>query len=755
MLRHGQRSPFQTRRSSAPSLVFWRFTALCALSCLCTAPATAQQNDEEEDRPRVHDVTFRGVESVEHFSLKEAIYTQATRCRGILVQPLCWISNSPLWKERHDLNRLELSRDELRIRVFYFRRGWRDAQVRAEVRPRNAGVEVVFHVDEGEPTRVAAVDVRQETTVLEPGEIRGARLPREGDPLDLLRLDSAVTRLREALLDRAYLDAEVRDTVRVDAEARIASIDVALEPGRRATVGEIDIDGAEEVEERVIRVRLDLREGSLLRARDVRTSQRNLFESNLFRLVRVIVPEQADTAKRVEVQVDEAHLRELRLAGGFNTVDFAQLETRFTHYNFMGGGRLLTLHGTLGNLLAHQLNGQGIFTDVTTPAFLDVDRDRFLAPTWQASATFSQRAFRSDPRNTLSSSLFTHRRTVPGVAIDRGYGASLTFTRQVAWRTPASASYQFEITSVEAGDVYYCIHFGVCDPLLISSLRDGQRLSPVTLTLNSDRADDPISPTEGLRARISAEHASAATASDFRYHRVSAEYAHYLRVGRGGVIAGRVGGGWVRALESTGEAIGIGAGAVLHPRKRFYSGGSRSVRGYGENQLGPRILTIPADVLTDPELEGHCTDETIADRTCDPSAVPSDAFQPRPLGGNLMIEGNLELRRPLFGELVGAVFVDAGWVGGEASLIETASRGAITPGFGIRYQSPVGPIRVDLGVRPSLTEELRVATEFVENGESRIVILREPKRFSPVEDAGGIRQVLNRLMLHLSIGQAF
>ena len=83
--------------------------------------------------------------------------------------------------------------------------------------------------------------------------------------------------------------------------------------------------------------------------------------------------------------------------------------------------------------------------------------------------------------------------------------------------------------------------------------------------------------------------------SDYRYNRVSGEYRRYKAFGRHAVLAWRMRGGWVKALESASEALTgkvSATNSILHPRKRFYAGGAQSVRGYGENQLGPRVLTI-------------------------------------------------------------------------------------------------------------------------------------------------------------------
>jgi outer membrane protein assembly factor BamA len=364
------------------------------------------------------------------------------------------------------------------------------------------------------------------------------------------------------------------------------------------------------------------------------------------------------------------------------------------------------------------------------------------------------------------------------VAIDRGYGGNITFTRTVGTRAPASLNYRFEVTRVEAGDAYFCVNFGVCDTTTIGNLRQHQRLSPALLTLQVDRTDVPLSPTRGYTARADIEHASTATVSDYAYNRLYGEGAVYTRfLGRRNVLASHLRIGFVRPRAGrTGDG-------VLHPRKRFYAGGSQSVRGYGENQLGPRILTIPHGYLINALTTAGtpCDASSEAIRFCDPNtvrdsvsstpgamppAVGDDKFTPRPLGGTSIVEASVEYRFPLFMKnLGGAVFVDAAAVGERifdplGSGLQTlgnlvSGTGAITPGFGIRYYSPVGPIRVDLGINPMQAEDLAVVTELTRNGRRQIVALETPKRYAPGGGGSGIGRLLNRLTLHLSIGQAY
>jgi outer membrane protein assembly factor BamA len=331
----------------------------------------------------------------------------------------------------------------------------------------------------------------------------------------------------------------------------------------------------------------------------------------------------------------------------------------------------------------------------------------------------------------------------------------------------ATVSYNLERTRVEAGEIYFCVNFGVCHATTIASLRQPLRLAPVELTLLASRLEQPLNPVSGYMARVDLEHASEFTASQYAYSRVSGQVIRHFEVGPG-VVATRVRAGWVRS--------GGGDTDVLHPRKRFFAGGQRSVRGYAENQLGPRILTVPAEALIagpegpdgpDPGEDGPnggdgdgggdapvgCTEASVRDGTCDPSALSDDAFVPRPLGGDAVIEGTVEYRFPIFG-LGAAFFVDAGWVGARELEVAARNRSAITPGFGVRYTSPVGLIRLDLGIRPTLVEELPVVTRVP--GENDLVTLAMLRRYDPVGASGGFfRQVFQRMVLHLSIGEAF
>ena len=222
-------------------------------------------------------------------------------------------------------------------------------------------------------------------------------------------------------------------------------------------------------------------------------------------------------------------------------------------------------------------------------------RSRYFAPTYNASLNLRQPWFESQA-NELGLGFFAHRRSAPGIYIDKGFGTSATFTREIAERASASANYRFELNRVDAGDVYFCINYGVCDQPTLDALRERQSLSPFTLTGTTNRANDPLSPTRGFRGTVDFEHASSFTFSSFRYNRATVDAAMYFPIRKRGHCRDTC-------------ATGLDQGARKHDSGAWRraakttscireSGSMPAARGpsvaIGENQLGPRVLTIPA-----------------------------------------------------------------------------------------------------------------------------------------------------------------
>jgi len=744
----------------------WRAHAglvLAISALLCGRSARAQSTPpDERTHPVVERVDFVGVtKAVDKADLAAGLATQASGCRSLLLEPICLITQSHLVYDTRTLDHVELARDVVRIKVYYYKRGYREAEVDTVVsraHPHTNRVRVTFRVTEGRPVIVTTVAVIAPRAILSRRALNQAVLVRAGRPLSLIDLDSTHVHLRNALWDKGYADALVADTISVHDSALTANVTIRVDPRWMTKVESVTVHGDSVLSPEIAKKMITLRPGNIYKRDNVIESQQALYSSNLYRRATIVLPPRGDSAKLIDINVNEAPLHSVKLSAGFNTIDFIQTEGRFTNYNWLGNARRLDLHLVVSNLLAPTLNGTGIFRDVLADNGLPGDSSGvYLKPTYLASVDVTQRWF-GDPRNTVSLGLFAHRSSAPGIYIDKGYGATGSFTRNVAPRSPLSLVYRYEITQVDAGDVYFCVNYGVCEQSTIGLLRNRNSLSPLSLDFYADRRDDEFNPSNGYSARADFEHASRYTLSDFRYNRATGEATLYRQVGKA-VIAGHLRGGWVKALQPSGNVATDGInGDVLHPRKRFYAGGANSVRGYGENQLGPLILTVdPAKLIA-----AGCTTATIASGTCDPNSgsdstrVAAKDFTALPTGGTSLLEGSIEYRVPfLMKNLQAALFVDAGYVGVSSTDI-TQGKGAITPGFGVRYLSPVGPIRIDLGIRPSLSDSITVITEVVQpDGSHKLVQLHTPRDYNPVEGGSGITKILNRLALHLSIGQAF
>src|SRR4051812_44297963 len=142
----------------------WVRVAMAGCVVLAAVPdaarAQAKINKDPKLKPEVMKLAIRGVHAVDILDLERSIQTQATTCTNILVTPICWFSHAPLWVNRHYLDRDELARDIIRIRVFYWLHGYRSADVDTVVTPRGPrAVDVAFNVTEHEPTRVRRIAV--------------------------------------------------------------------------------------------------------------------------------------------------------------------------------------------------------------------------------------------------------------------------------------------------------------------------------------------------------------------------------------------------------------------------------------------------------------------------------------------------------------------------------------------------------------------------------------------------------------------
>jgi outer membrane protein assembly factor BamA len=712
--------------------------------------------------PEVTSVEFVGNQAFPSDSLARAIATRETVCRSWVFYfpiPLCPLGVG-FSLSRSQLRERELPRDRARLVLWYRQRGFRNVQVDSAVVERTQSTaKVTFNILEGPPVLADSI-VFQGVEGLEVPRLL-ERLPiRKGDPLSTITLDATRDTLTRRLANDGYAYAEVlRNALRPADDPLRAIVTFDIIPGPRTVYGDITVEGNEHLAVGTVLRTAQLTSGASYSRSQIEEARSRLYGLDIVRSASV-VPDTAgfsrDPQVDVAIAVQEGDPYRVRAGGGWSNAECLTAEARWTARNFLGGGRLLQLRGRLGNILAPDFrdvlcrqSGEDDYAELTGLVSLD-----FVQP-WIFST-----------RNALSVQVFYEKQSLPDIFVRRAGGVQVGLSRTIAPQTLLTAFYRSELSQLDAEDVLFCTGFLVCSPSDIEDLEGANWLSPVGLNVTRDRSDDLLNPRRGHRILVDIEHAAPYTGSDFRYDRVVGEASRYTPIGRA-VFATRIRGGWVGArgfAGIVGESDGNEDPEIVHPQKRFYTGGANSVRGFAQSRLGPRVLfSEPEQLLSQTETGGACSPEEIQSLVCMPAS--EQALDPQPTGGTRLIQANAEMRFPIASLFEGVVFVDAGQAWG-ANPITLASM-EFTPGIGVRVPSPVGPIRLDVAYRFRGGEYLRVVTErirpleagddpddrLLQDGEpidwvstGVLVTLDNPFLFG-VNDQG--------LQFHISIGQAF
>jgi outer membrane protein insertion porin family len=178
------------------------------------------------------------------------------------------------------------------------------------------------------------------------------------------------------------------------------------------------------------------------------------------------------------------------------------------------------------------------------------------------------------------------------------------------------------------------------------------------------------------------------------------------------------------------------------PDQRFYGGGPNSVRGYGRNELGPRVYIVDDTTLA-------TGIDTAATRQAGGTVYKH--VTTTPTGGNTAIILNAELRlpSPVFGQRMRlGLFVDAGQVWERGEELVTIRGMRVTPGVGVRFATPLGPVRIDAAYNGYPTE--------------RGPLLYQPSPTAPIENINlsypplrARKTFWQKVVLQFAVGHAF
>ncbi len=574
-----------------------------------------------------------------------------------------------------ELYRRVLDALELRYRDL----GFLDVAVtgpRVEIDEARRTAVVTVHVREGPQTLVEAVGF--------PGVAREHLAPlvelvglQEGQPLSERRLEEQRLAVRAwyAKLGHLYASVDAR-WERPPADPTRAVVRFHVREGPEVRAGRILVQGNRRTDDEVIRDALLFRSGDVLGSEQLADSQQRLMRLGLFRTaaIRPLDPDIPAPVKDLVVDVRERPIRAIEVGGGASIADGPRAFAEFTERNIAGRNLEFTART--------KVNYQ-VFRDEVVAMPLDEGVER------QVDLGLRYPRIYGFPLDVGARLDLIHERDIrPAYALTKFSGiAGLDWPATKVLAT----SLQFELESnrftrsANVEDLY-----GDLSQTDLERLRfpEGQTLlGSVRPSVVLDLRDDPANPHAGGVLKATTDYAHH-LGGDFivNFLKLQGTATGYVPVGRRTTLAVSASGGKVLPLSS--ESLTI-------PPKRFYLGGATTLRGFPEDGV------VPQDRRAALQQEISECGALVFDAGCTTAArflqqgrdVPSE-------GGEIFLLLKGELRFPLYRDLMGGVFADAGNLWLDQTAFDP-TRLRPTVGTGLRYATPVGPIALDLGVNLS------------------------------------------------------
>jgi outer membrane protein assembly factor BamA len=549
----------------------------------------------------------------------------------------------------------------------------------------------------------------------------------------------------------------------------------SFSPGVLQRIGDVRLTFGGDSKDRVLResyVRdlLNLRTGAPLRARDIVRAQRDLYQLDAYRLVLIdTVPTTVpnDSVLDLSVRLAETRAHQVRSGIGWATQECGRAQVRYVDRALFSRPLRAEVNARLGLLGAGDPFGQlrGLCAPIVQrDTVFSTQLNYYLGATLQTPRT-------SRTRIAPALTIFRERRSEINAFIRNTSLGALVEVALPDRRWPVTFGYQIESGSTLSEPAVQCARFGICELTDVVFSILGNSVQVASTSILADRTDRPLNPSHGARLRLDLRAGStfgiggAASGSldipAVPFSKMTGEVAWFAALSRRLTLATRV--------QLSGVAVGrqsdLFGARFLPQQERLFTGGQSSVRGYLQNQLGPLVYLVDSVSTT-----------MMDDAQVATAASGARVTRVAPRGGTGLGVANVELRRRfsvLSTPLQWVAFVDAGtlWERSVDRVRWTDVR--VTPGLGLRIETPLGPFRLDAGYNPYTARAGRayfVEPTAVVGGSARRVLCASPGNRIDISTSTELadpaacpesyappsgRGRLSRFAFHFSIGQAF
>lgn len=632
------------------------------------------------EKHAVETVTVLGTHDVDEDELGDSIATrESTRFLGLF---------EGIVYEYEIFDQYALRRDLQRIERYLRSHGYYEAHVHtARVEEQGNKVYVTITVDQGEPVLVDSMAFAEETpldaatrTEL---QVEVRRVLRAGAIFDEDKFAEAEKAALKGLTNRGHAGAKVTRRAEVDLVTHRARMFFTVSPGPQGKFGAVTFEGLGPLPESTIRRVFAIEPGMRYSSDLLEDAKQALLDLGVFASVDVDVDLShfADGhVVPVKVKATPAKIKAF-LAGVGVELDSLKtdghVQLGWSNANFFGGLRKLDINYKPGVVLY-------------PTRFPDLDRPTNALYEHRLNATLRQPAFLEKRTTGFTRAEYdvypvilpTPTENVLGYQELRGeVGLERTFRRLKLFVSP---EYDFQANFPFA----YVGKVDQVQTLLISS---------VSITTNLDLRDDPVKPRKGLwignELQLSGGPLLRGDATDIRIH---PDVRAYIPLPKKIVLALRGSFGFLFPSSygkfsqinfeqpGSGRLEGAERDYQLLFFRGFFGGGPSSNRGYPLRGVGPHDYIPYLSPAGQSAAAGGCN--------------PNDPACLLPTGGLSLWELSAELRFTISGPFSTAVFCDAGDVSPFQTSIRL-DRPHLSCGAGARYDTPVGPIRLDVGYR--------------------------------------------------------